>query len=199
MNALLSSKARNAILAVALAAVGLGGGGAGARANVITLDVLATASPIFPASCSPSPCTLGGTIVIDNSSTLANPNGAIISENVTTTGFSPSVGPFTIDQGFLNRQGHTLLNIDDSASNELGLIFDTPTAGSLVGFTGGPILSSRFAPSNVLYLGPPQESWNVSGSLAPVPLPAALPLFAAGLGGLGLLGWRRKRKAQAVA
>ena len=31
------------------------------------------------------------------------------------------------------------------------------------------------------------------------PLPAALPLFATGLGGLGLLGWRRKRKAQAAA
>jgi hypothetical protein len=29
------------------------------------------------------------------------------------------------------------------------------------------------------------------------PLPAALPLFATGLGGLGLLGWRRKRKAVA--
>jgi hypothetical protein len=30
------------------------------------------------------------------------------------------------------------------------------------------------------------------------PLPAALPLFATGIGGLGLLGWRRKRKSQAV-
>jgi hypothetical protein len=28
------------------------------------------------------------------------------------------------------------------------------------------------------------------------PLPAALPLFATGLGALGLLGWRRKRKAK---
>ena len=28
-----------------------------------------------------------------------------------------------------------------------------------------------------------------------VPLPAALPLFATGLGALGLIGWRRKRKA----
>ena len=27
------------------------------------------------------------------------------------------------------------------------------------------------------------------------PLPAALPLFATGLGALGLLGWRRKKKA----
>lgn len=30
------------------------------------------------------------------------------------------------------------------------------------------------------------------------PLPAALPLFATALGGLGLLGWRRKRKASAA-
>ena len=30
------------------------------------------------------------------------------------------------------------------------------------------------------------------------PLPATLPLFASGLGALGLLGWRRKRKAQAA-
>ena len=31
------------------------------------------------------------------------------------------------------------------------------------------------------------------------PLPAALPLFATGLGALGLLGWRRKRKVSATA
>ena len=31
------------------------------------------------------------------------------------------------------------------------------------------------------------------------PLPAALPLFATGLGALGLLGWRRKRKLTATA
>jgi PEP-CTERM motif len=31
----------------------------------------------------------------------------------------------------------------------------------------------------------------------PTPLPATLPLFATGLGALGLLGWRRKRKQAA--
>ncbi len=35
--------------------------------------------------------------------------------------------------------------------------------------------------------------------LVATPLPAALPLFATGLGALGLLGWRRKRKAAALA
>ena len=34
---------------------------------------------------------------------------------------------------------------------------------------------------------------------ATTPVPAALPLFATGLGLMGLLGWRRKRKAQAGA
>jgi len=37
------------------------------------------------------------------------------------------------------------------------------------------------------------------GPVSEVPLPAALPLFATGLGALGLLGWRRKKKAAARA
>ena len=38
-------------------------------------------------------------------------------------------------------------------------------------------------------------TWTVSPTpTAAVPLPAALPLFATGLGVMGLLGWRRKRK-----
>ena len=37
------------------------------------------------------------------------------------------------------------------------------------------------------------------GEIQATPLPAALPLFATGLGSLGLFGWRRKRKAAALA
>jgi hypothetical protein len=36
------------------------------------------------------------------------------------------------------------------------------------------------------------------GAVSATPLPTALPLFATGLGALGLLGWLRKRKAQAT-
>lgn len=38
-----------------------------------------------------------------------------------------------------------------------------------------------------------------AGYYSATPLPAALPLFSSGLGVMGLLGWRRKRKAQALA
>ena len=34
-------------------------------------------------------------------------------------------------------------------------------------------------------------------AVSEIPLPAALPLFATGLGALGLFGWRRKRKQAA--
>jgi hypothetical protein len=56
----------------------------------------------------------------------------------------------------------------------------------------------------------PDQNANVHTGLAPdeidlftpldatVPIPAALPLFATGIGAMGLLGWRRKRKARAI-
>jgi hypothetical protein len=38
----------------------------------------------------------------------------------------------------------------------------------------------------------------LSGDTSATPIPGALPLFASGLGALGLFGWRRKRKNAAV-
>ena len=43
-----------------------------------------------------------------------------------------------------------------------------------------------------------EVAWFGAGTFTVTPLPAALPLFATGLGALGLLSWRRKRKAQAA-
>ena len=64
--------------------------------------------------------------------------------------------------------------------------------------------------SNVTLFGFPTDAFNGADTIgidnvtlqsstpAPVPLPAGLPLMAGGLGLLGLMGWRRKRKAAAV-
>jgi hypothetical protein len=43
-------------------------------------------------------------------------------------------------------------------------------------------------------------AFNVTAAAAPgaAPLPAALPLFVSGAGALGVLGWRRKKKAVAA-
>jgi hypothetical protein len=73
----------------------------------------------------------------------------------------------------------------------------------------GPTEFQGFSPSGgtvglVTYTGP----WGFSGgsfdtvlTLTPLatPLPGALPLFATGLGALGLLGWRSKRKTMSAA
>jgi len=53
-------------------------------------------------------------------------------------------------------------------------------------------------PSNDTSNGLDNISINVANPPS-TPLPATLPLFAAGLGGLGLLGWRKKRKNAALA
>ena len=52
---------------------------------------------------------------------------------------------------------------------------------------------------NTLYFtdGIDGETHGLFGAIEATPLPAALPLFATGLGVMGLLGWRRKRKSTA--
>jgi len=81
-----------------------------------------------------------------------------------------------------------------SVDTSLGLV----ATGDLF-FTAGGDISTLNAQQP--YFNYPFGEAPVTGSLTinTTPLPAALPLFASGLAGLGLLGWRRKRKAQAVA
>ena len=96
-------------------------------------------------------------------------------------------------------------------------VFATATIGNnLFQTSGNFIISAAFSATSPQYNlnvfnganlgllqnpGPPilNTRGTVSFTLDTTPLPAALPLFASGLGAIGLLGWRRKRKAQAVA
>jgi hypothetical protein len=79
-------------------------------------------------------------------------------------------------------------------------VFQLP---SISGFVVGNSPISGCAPLEWCFgINTPGESNGVglwTYSLSATPLPAALPLFASGLGALGLLGWRRKRKAAALA
>jgi hypothetical protein len=87
--------------------------------------------------------------------------------------FDPTTGVF---------EGTIPINIGSNTGAALwALMFGNGAAG------GNP---------NVLYFadGINFEADGLIGQIQ-TPIPAALPLFATGLGALGLLGWRRKKKA----
>ena len=109
-----------------------------------------------------------------------------------------NMGSATITDG----QGNSsLFNIGDAVGDVGRAIFDTnytgpgnylatyTASGSIIGALGG--LPGYTGPGISLYF---PYSFIGSASVLVTPLPAALPLFATGLGVLGLLGWRRKWK-----
>lgn len=72
------------------------------------------------------------------------------------------------------------------------MTFDNTTIADLGLLTGTFTWSWTATPSA------PDDSFGINtGATTATPLPAALPLFAGGLGAMGLLGRRRKRNAQA--
>ena len=62
-------------------------------------------------------------------------------------------------------------------------------AGDVLDFAVG------FGTDGTYYFDSTSISASISSDPTVVPVPAAVPLFATGLGALGLLGWRRKKAA----
>ena len=68
--------------------------------------------------------------------------------------------------------------------------------GKFCGFEGIVFDEIRLA---IIALNKGSSLDNLRYNVVVVPLPAALPLFGTGLGKLGFLGWRRKRRMAAEA
>jgi hypothetical protein len=162
-----------------------------ASAGVIELRVSATLTAVAGAgACSPT-CKLGGDIVINNS---APDPGMFVSADITATGFSPSVGPFTTPAGIGTFSGvFTTLAAKDAAGDVLSMVFTTPTAGSLVGFTGGGLVNAGDPGTSGVEDG---HAWTMtSGSLTAIPEPSTWALMALGFGALGIAGWRSRGRS----
>ena len=132
-----------------------------------------------------------GTLVLQNytqgdSITNSNFESFTYHSNVMSLSFSGVLpapgGIFSITGDLQNFPGPANVEITTGPSLPADLVFLSQTLGTgewCAGSICGTLPGDFGSPS----------SWSA------VPLPAALPLFATGIGALGLLGWRRKRKA----
>jgi uncharacterized protein (TIGR03118 family) len=106
------------------------------------------------------------------------------------------VGNFSFSNSFISAFNPAtgmfegLIPIDAGSGNTAGGLWD------LMFGTG----STNGGDPNTLYFtdGINGETAGLFGAIQSTPLPAALPLFATGIGAMGLLGWRRKRKDAGV-
>jgi len=165
---------------------GLPNSGTGAATAVI----INTAQPL-PATGNanfPNAFPVGQNVVASPWTVSAN-SFTVSGDTITATNFLSQLGPTTFPPpAFVcfNTNGgcgsSSSLNVGNGP-NVMATIGDGIGAGGFANLSATPTFT--FVPS------PPPPPV--------IPLPATLPLFASGLGALGLCGWRRKRRTQAVA
>ena len=131
--------------------------------------------------------TTAASPILSSPMTLVSVQSASATSGATFS--SPSSGELLVGGSGSTTDTYTILALIDSASPITGIFLnaiDNPANGLP---TGGP--GRMYAGDFIV------TEFRLDAQV--VPLPAALPLFASGLGAMGLLGWRRKRKAQAAA
>ena len=139
--------------------------------------------------CSTEDCSMTGTF---------DYNGAFSNINITMTGAVFPGSVFSSDQGSTAAQ----LLADDNNNNYLELNFASPlpAGGGTDTVSSGCLFTTAGAPNFDcgLFFRTFGFSGTVQAAVSASPVPAALPLFASGLGALGMLGWRKKRKQTAA-
>ena len=133
-------------------------------------------------------------------------NPVTVTFSVAGTGSGSLTGPY---HAFDNQSAEAAGFTNETLQTSLLFIFGPAAFGSYALSTSiGPITDDDMWNPGVSFpstagaliinfvIGEEGTFTAATGTVAQVvPLPAALPLFATGLGVLGLLGWRRKRKA----
>ena len=114
---------------------------------------------------------------------------AILTAGPSTAG-STNYGDFTGPAGFLGPG-----NITDTSIWTVGILAGNfPVNLTITSVFNGSCLDANdcFTPNSTF-------SYDFTpNSVSATPLPAALPLFASGMGLMGWMGWRRRRKFQAI-
>ena len=142
----------------------------------------------------------GGTVVGIVSGLLDNQTSPALSVQVTsnTGGFGvgeyvghPNLNSFQVTAGNITAANFFVFGQNNTAPDVTccGLALGTTFSLLTAGLTNSPSEGSGDARAGLTF---------TAIAIAETPLPAALPLFAGGLGALGLLGWRRKKKAAAL-
>jgi hypothetical protein len=186
------SKTMRAFLVACAAAVGLIQCDSAANADTYLTWTLSTDIPLSDGG------TLNGYFTIDATSGFINGSPF----NLVTAG-----GSTNFNQDYtaaINASDPNSVTVDFFAPNppyssSLTLVFEDSL---LVANSDNPIEGGIDGPSYECegYSCSIEDVRYVDGGYASTtPLPAALPLFATGLGAAGLFGWRRKRKAAATA
>jgi hypothetical protein len=124
-----------------------------------------------------------------------------ITANGTLTVFGPDYITLSVTNGTFTDtfSDGTLFGTDTATGTTNGINTNSVVSFIFTGGTGafaGDTGTETSTESIVNATG--ADSASFTGTLTTTPLPAALPLFAGGLGALGLFGWRRKRKNAAA-
>ncbi len=131
------------------------------------------------------------------------------SGNISSTGSGGgsgflTIGPAENGSTFVSRDmqsgpaGSTLISLNDTFDLTIGAIYRISMQTSLYANQNGTADVSLDP-----YIHPRDSNYSVTtyggiGNLAVAPIPAALPLFISALGGLGFVGWRRRKSEQAA-